>query len=513
MSGGFEAGQRFGDFELLEIAGRGGMGIVYRARQITLERIVALKVISPAVADAPDFTTRFRRESRLAASIEHPHVVSIYSAGEIEGRAFIAMQWIDGVSLDALLADRVPLPEERTRILISQVASALDIAHSAGLIHRDVKPPNVLVRTIAGSDHSYLTDFGIARKVDVGATGLTKTGQTVGTVGYMAPEQIRGEAIDGRSDIYSLGCVLYQCLTGRKPFEHETEVAIMFAHVSEDRPRPSALRPELAAYDDLIARSLALDPADRFQTGAELRAALAAAASGTPAPVVPATAPSAAPAETSTGATARLPQPPPPPVAPPPARPVERKPSRGKRIAIALGVVALIAGVAFGAFAATGGLDAPDSTTVISGQEGTEGENGSGGGGGGSGGTEVDEGADREAIGSTLTAYETAYTNQDTDALDSLFTGDVFRRGIGQGGACTETTGKDEVLGTYSAQFETGTGAYSLTDTSEDVIELDGDLAKVSTGYEISSGASGSITFELSRSGSEWLISRVEASC
>ena len=252
VPGGFEAGARFGDFEIIEVAGRGGMGVVYRARQLTLERVVALKVISPDVADAPDFTNRFRRESRLAASIDHPHVVSIFGAGELEGRPYISMQWIDGVSLDDLVADRVPLPEDRSKTIISQLASALDAAHSTGLVHRDVKPPNVLVRSIGGADHTYLTDFGIARRVDLGATGLTKTGQTVGTVGYMAPEQIRGEKGDGRSDLYSLGCVLYQCLTGRRPFEHETEVAVMFAHVNEERPRPSLLRPELARYDELI---------------------------------------------------------------------------------------------------------------------------------------------------------------------------------------------------------------------------------------------------------------------
>ncbi len=258
-------------------------------------------------------------------------MVSVHSAGELEGRAYIAMQWVDGQSLDRLLADRRPLDEARMRRIVSQLAGALDAAHARELVHRDVKPPNVLVRSISGSDHAYLTDFGIARRVDVGATGLTKTGQTVGTVGYMAPEQIRGEPSDGRADLYSLGCVLYQCMTGRKPFEHETEVAVMFAHVNEARPRPSAVRPELEAFDDLMTRALALDPEERFQSGAELAEALAM--TGSSATAGAATVTSAIPpaGETRTAATQRLEREPEPPPPPPPPQRRRAAPSRRNR--------------------------------------------------------------------------------------------------------------------------------------------------------------------------------------
>jgi serine/threonine protein kinase len=512
-----EAGERFGDFEVIEVAGEGGMGVVYRARQITLERIVALKVISPQVADTPDFTTRFRRESRLAASIDHPHVVAVHSAGELEGRPYIAMQWVDGVSLGDLLADGVPLEEARMRRIISQLAGALDAAHGRGLVHRDVKPPNVLVRSIAGSDHAYLTDFGIARNVKVGASRLTKTTQTVGTVGYMAPEQIKGEPTDGRADLYSLGVILYQCLSGRRPFEHDTEVALMFAHVNEERPRPSSVRPELAPFDDLVVRALALDPADRFQTGAELAEELARTG----------TQPAAVADETRTGVTQLLPEdaepPPPPPPPPPPRRPAREpepatppptpeRPNTSRRILIALGIIALVAGIGVGAFAAAGGFSG--TTTVVDGGGTDSSGDGSGGGNGGGGGGVADstEAQDRSAISAALTDYETAYTDQSTSELGALFTSDVTRHGLAAGG-CTETSGIDDVLATYQDQFDTGSGAYALTDVSDDVIDLSGDSASVSTGYTITPGGSGSVSFDFVRGGSGWLISRVNASC
>jgi serine/threonine protein kinase/ketosteroid isomerase-like protein len=508
VPGGLEAGETFGDFEIVEVAGEGGMGVVYRARQITLERIVALKVIAPHVANAPDFTDRFRRESRLAASIDHPHVVSVHSAGELEGRAYIAMQWIDGVGLDALLTDGQPLPEARTRRIVSQIAGALDVAHSKGLVHRDVKPPNVLVRSIGGADHAYLTDFGIARRTDVGASGITKTGQTVGTVGYMAPEQIRGEPSDGRADVYSLGCVLFQCLTGRRPFEHETDVATMFAHVNEERPRPSAVRPELAHFDDVVVRALALDPDERFATGAELAEALAAAGSGRAAADPTAPAAPAEAGETRTAVTRRLPEEPPPPSpppTPPPPRPAHgpRRPETGgsRRVLAGLGIVLLVAAIGLGAFAAAGGFESdPDPTTPAS----------SGGGESttGSGTEEVPiTAADSREISGVLDEYATAYTNQDSATMASLFAPDATRFGASDAG-CRQS-GVDEIVAAYESQWALGAGSYSLSDEE---IEGAGDAATVDASYLIG-GTPGNISFELIRSGDEWLIDHVQAPC
>ena len=526
MSGGFEPGQRFGDFEIIEVAGEGGMGVVYRARQITLERIVALKVISPHVADAPDFTDRFRRESRLAASIDHPHVVSVHSAGELEGRAYIAMQWVDGTGLERLLAGGRPLEEARMRRIISQLAGALDTSHAKELVHRDVKPPNVLVRSISGTDHAYLTDFGIARRVDVGATGLTRTGQTVGTVGYMAPEQIRGERSDGRADLYSLGCVLYQCLTGRRPFEHDSEVAVMFAHVNEERPRPSTVRPELARFDDVVSRALALEPEDRFQTGAELAEALGRAGAA-PATAAGATVASVSPpaGRTRTGVTDPLPdEPDAPPPPPPPRRPAEaaepapapeRRPDTAKRVLIGLGVLLLVAAIAFGAFAAAGGLDSGGSTTVISDAGDTTdsggGNGGGGAGGGGGGGAAPETGAERTAVVRVLEEYASEYSAQDAAGIGALLTADVARVGASASG-CRQT-GIDEVVAAYESQFALGTGVYTLGELSADDVDVRGDIATVTTSYSISTGGSGSISFALERAGDEWLIADIQAPC
>jgi hypothetical protein len=259
------------------------MGVVYRAVQISLGREVALKLIAPAIANEDDFRTRFDHESRLAASIDHPHVVSIYAAGEHEGRPYLAMQWIPGRGLDRSLREG-PLSLQRTLAVTAQIGGALDVAHATGLIHRDVKPGNILLRRFGGRDHAYLVDFGIARNTAVGLAGLTRTGSMVGTLGYMAPEQLRGERGDARSDLYALGCVLFESLTGRRPFERDNEAAVLWAHGHDRRPRPSQVADLPAAFDEVIGRALAIDPEERFQSGAELSLALEAAAGGAPIP-------------------------------------------------------------------------------------------------------------------------------------------------------------------------------------------------------------------------------------
>ncbi len=270
---------RIDDFEIIEVAGEGGMGVVYRAIQVSLGREVALKLIAPAIANETDFRTRFDHESRLAASIDHPHVVSIYAAGEHDGRPYLAMQWIPGHGLDRFLREG-PLELERAVAVISQIGGALDVAHATGLVHRDVKPGNILMRAFGGRDHAYLVDFGVARNTAVGLAGVTQTGSMVGTLGYMAPEQLRGERADARSDLYALGCVVFESVTGRRPFVRDNEAAVLWAHGHDPRPRPSQVAEVPAQFDELIERALAIDPDQRFQSGAELALALEAASEG-----------------------------------------------------------------------------------------------------------------------------------------------------------------------------------------------------------------------------------------
>jgi serine/threonine protein kinase len=199
---------------------RGGMGIVYRATNVALNRIYALKVLTPELAEDDRFRERFKREMRIAASLHHPNVVAIHYAGEHEGLLFFVMDFVSGSDLRDLLKDTGAIEPHRAVDLLAQFASALDAAHERGLVHRDVKPANILITVANGEEHSYLTDFGIAKRFDT-VSGLTAQGAVVGTVDYMAPEQISGGRTDARTDIYALGCVFFQMLTGRVPYERE----------------------------------------------------------------------------------------------------------------------------------------------------------------------------------------------------------------------------------------------------------------------------------------------------
>ena len=251
------------------------MGVVYRATQLDLERTVALKVIAPALAEDPDFRARFVRESRVAASIDHPNVIPIYYAGENDGVLYIAMRYVEGEDMRALLRREGALEPGRAAMLVNQVAAALDAAHARGIVHRDVKPANVL---LGASDHAYLTDFGLTKSVG-SQSGLSHAGQWVGTLGYVSPEQIRGEHVDARADVYALGCLLFYALTGETPYRRDSDEATLWAHLHDPAPSPRALVtgvPE--SFDDLIGRALAKDPADRFPSAGDLgRAALVAA--------------------------------------------------------------------------------------------------------------------------------------------------------------------------------------------------------------------------------------------
>jgi YVTN family beta-propeller protein len=262
------------------LAGEGGMGRVYRATQIGLNRQVAVKLIAPELATEPDFRTRFTRESRLTASIEHPNVIPVYEAGEADGRLFIAMRWVEGTDLRSVILTDGRLEPERAVAIAEQVAAALDAAHMGGLVHRDVKPANVMLTATHGQEHVYLTDFGLTKRAG-SETGLTRTGAFVGTPDYMPPEQIKGERADARTDVYALGCLLFQALTGRTPYDRDTEVAKMYAQLHDPAPSASEAAPGTPpGLDAVIGRALAKDPDERFPSAGDLGRAARAALSG-----------------------------------------------------------------------------------------------------------------------------------------------------------------------------------------------------------------------------------------
>jgi len=299
-------GPRFGPYILTAVLGRGGMGVVYRAYDTVKARTVALKVLIPELATDRTFQDRFRRESRRAARLSEPHIIPIHDFGQIDGRLFIDMRLVEGIDLGAMLERDGPLPPPGAAWIIAQVASALDAAHAAGLVHRDVKPSNVLITGHGQSmPFAYLIDFGIARATNT-TTQSTGTG-TIGTLAYMAPERIEGAPGDGRADVYSLACVLYECLTGRPPFTGEM-VAVMWAQLNMAPPQPTAIRPDLpTAVNEVIARGMAKDPADRYSTAGELAAAILAATGGhgtTSIPIPPAR-PARGESDLPSGGTAR----------------------------------------------------------------------------------------------------------------------------------------------------------------------------------------------------------------
>ena len=260
--------------------GRGGMAVVFRARDLRLDRPVGLKVLAPELSESPQFRERFLRESRLAASLDHPNIIPVYEAGEDHGLLFIAMRLVGGGDLAERLRRQGRLSPEHTVGIVAQVAAALDAAHEAGLVHRDVKPGNILVVPgVAGQhrDHVYLSDFGLTKRV-TSLSGVTAQGQFIATMDYAAPEQIGSRPVDARTDVYGLGCVAYQCLTGTVPFVRDNEAALLWAHLVERPPPVSAHRSELAPFDAAIAQALEKNPEDRFASCGQFVDALAAAA-------------------------------------------------------------------------------------------------------------------------------------------------------------------------------------------------------------------------------------------
>ncbi len=272
---GFSAGSRIAGYRLEEQIGEGGMAVVFRARDERLQRQVALKILSPALVADEEFRRRFIRESRSAAAVDDPHIIPVFEAGDANGVLFIAMRYVPGGDVGTLVRRLGPLPGARAAAIVSAVASALDAAHAAGLVHRDVKPANMLVDARPGRpDHVYLSDFGLT-KGSWSSTSLTSTGHFMGTLDYSAPEQIRGEKVGARTDEYALACVAFALLSGRPPFHRDEAMAVMYAQLSEPPPMLGSLRPSLPPeVDEVMRRALAKASEDRYPSCGEFADAL-----------------------------------------------------------------------------------------------------------------------------------------------------------------------------------------------------------------------------------------------
>jgi DNA-binding beta-propeller fold protein YncE/predicted Ser/Thr protein kinase len=344
-------GTVFAGHRIEALAGRGGMGVVYRATHLALERTVALKVVSPELVEDASTRRRFLRESKVAASIDHPNVIPVYYTGEEDGTAYIAMRYVPGEDLRTLVRTGGPLEPRRAARIVAQIGAALDAAHAAGLVHRDVKPGNVL---LGPSDHVYLSDFGLSKSA-LSLGGETRSGHWVGSLDYVAPEQIRGERLDARADVYALGCVLYSALTGCPPYERDGDEAKLWAHLTEPPPVPSRRVPGLpSGMDAVVARALAKRPDNRYPSAGDLGRAAVAAAEEQPVRegerVVAVGA--AAPDETPTESADR-----------PAAAPVAEPAGRGRRprwiLPVAAGVALAAAATAVIAFTSGGGSGPP----------------------------------------------------------------------------------------------------------------------------------------------------------
>src|SRR3954471_23729365 len=375
MAEPLSVGGQLGSYLIESVIGRGGMSTVYRARHSRLGTAVALKVLAPELSNDDKFRERFLREAKMAAGIDHPNVVPIYDTGLHDDALYMVMRYVAGGDLKALLRASGPLSAQQTLAILGPVARALDAAHGHGLVHRDVKPANILIQRAANGEieHIYLSDFGITKHAG-SVSGLTGTGALVGTVDYMAPEQIESGTVSARTDVYALGCVFYQCVTGRVPFERDGDAAVLWAHVSDSVEQPSAVNSAVpAALDAPIARAMAKDPADRYGgcrdfidacTAALGAGAGVATGTGTPTqvseptepvtpPPVPVAAAAAAPAQ------AQAPPGPPGPPAPPSQAPAPREPSWISRHlgVVALGAVLLLGVVVAAVVLGGGGSD------------------------------------------------------------------------------------------------------------------------------------------------------------
>src|SRR4051794_24086036 len=391
------------------------MGVVYAATDLSLHRPVAIKVIASERADDADFRERFQREARLAASFDHPNVIPVYAAGEEDGHLYIAMRLVDGIDLHRLLRRDGPVPFQRAADIVRQIAEALDAAHAAGLVHRDVKPANVLL----ADRHVYLGDFGITRAIDAD-TQVTETDEHAGTVDFMSPEQLRGQRTDARSDVYALGCLLYTALTGVTPFQRPTVAATITAHLEAPAPRISDRSGIPVEFDEVVYRALEKDPERRYPSAGDLGRAAIAAAQGQ---VTREVGQSVARGDAAPLATTRVIE------LPPTARIAVKEKPRRHLVAevIVLGAFFLIA-LVVGAIAITGGSDDPNRP-LSSGD-----------------------------VETTAHRFATAYAHEDARALARLLAPDVRRVS-----ASDVQTGRRAVVGAYASQFRSQvTRAYKL---------------------------------------------------
>lgn len=366
--GGARIGTRFGPYELRSLIGVGGMGEVYRAYDTVKGRTVALKLLRAEVAADPSFQERFRRESRVAARLQEPHVIPVHDFGDIGGVLYIDMRLVEGVSLKDELRTNGPLPPARAASIIAQVGAALDAAHADGLVHRDIKPENVLLNP---DDFAYLVDFGIAHAG--GDPGVTSTGMIVGSSAYMAPERFDGGVVGPPADIYSLACLLYESLTGRPPFETTDLRQLMSAHMFAPPPRPSIMRRGVSrTFDDVVARGMAKQPGDRYASAGELARAATAAVSAdsgaapAAAPVTPPSTKQFSAVYPNPAATGFTPYPPVAAPPPPPRPPAKQHAGRGQVALIATVIVLLGVAAVLAAILTFGNRDAaPTARTAL----------------------------------------------------------------------------------------------------------------------------------------------------
>jgi hypothetical protein len=438
-------GAEFAGCRIEAVAGRGGMGVVYRATELSLGRPVALKLLAPERARDAEFRERFQRESRMAAAIDHPNVIPVYAAGEQDGSLYLVMRYVGGTDLHALLREQGALSPAHAADVVAQVAAALDAAHRAGLVHRDVKPANVL---LAGN-HAYLSDFGLTRLAG-SDSGLTEEGRWLGTVEYCSPEQLRGHRTDARADVYSLGCVLYAALTGGPPFANGTVPATMLAHLNDTPPRPSS-HGVPREFDRVIARALAKAPEDRYPSAGDLGRAALAAARGEPVTesersvAVGPAAPSEAPTQVVNGgqtavtrwdpfghgsdeteATKVAPEPPADDVQVVRPRRWPYQIAAGLMVFAALVVVGLILGQVF---------HDPGGSATRSGP------------------------LSEDEVRSVAEGFASAYGDEDPAALRATLSRNVVR--VLPGG---RTQGRDQVVEQYTRQFDGNVGGYDLKD-------------------------------------------------
>jgi serine/threonine-protein kinase len=429
------------------VAGRGGMGIVYRATQLSLARPVALKLIAPEFAADPGFRERFERESRMAAAIDHPNVIPVYGAGEEDGRLYLVMRWIAGTDLHRLLRDEGRLEPGRAAHIVEQVAGALDAAHAAGLVHRDVKPANVLL----SGEHAYLADFGLSR-LEGTDEPITTAGHFLGTVDYMAPEQFRSESLDARTDVYALGCVLYAALTGGPPFPRESVPQTMLAHLHDAAPTPAGVSLPLRR---VLARALAKAPDDRYPSAGDLGRAVVAAAEGR----------SVTEEERSVARGAAAPRTrrrkAPEPEREPHEAPVKRYRTRTRRAWIAAPVALAAAALAYVAVAPRGGSAAPGDPVSAS------------------------------QVSRLAYAFADAYKNEDGARLSRLLTSDAQR--------VTPTDrqrGRANVVGEYRRQFAANvTTGFRLQDVKAQGGGTGRATARYTATYQGSAASTGTMTW------------------